>query len=103
MSDIVKRCRENKCPDNMGCNTSPTCSCADLEDAADTIEQLQAELAALRELAIPEGFVLVPVEPTPGMIEAGRESLILGDFKKVKNNYERIYKAMLAAKENNHD
>jgi len=51
--------------------------------------------------AIPEGFALVPVEPTPGMIEAGREPLILGDFKKVKNNYERIYKAMLAAKENN--
>jgi hypothetical protein len=45
----------------------------------------------------------VPVEPTPGMIEAGRESLILGDFKKVKNNYERIYKAMLAAKDTTHD
>jgi hypothetical protein len=49
MSDIVERCRKNQCPENTGCNTNPNCSCADLEDAADTIEQLRAELAALRE------------------------------------------------------
>jgi len=51
------------------------------------------------EPAIPEGFVLVPVEPTPEMLGAGRDSLIRGKFQKVKNNYERIYKSMLAAQQ----
>jgi hypothetical protein len=46
MSDIVERCRKNQCAENAGCNTNPFCSCADLEDAADTITQLRAKLAA---------------------------------------------------------
>jgi hypothetical protein len=49
MIDIVERIRENQCPDIMNCNVSPYCSCADLKDAADTIDQLRAELVALRE------------------------------------------------------
>jgi hypothetical protein len=83
--------------------------CDELDYAPEIMEQEAAmgwrftPLYTAPQPAIPEGYVLVPVEPTAGMIEAGRESLILGDFKKVKNNYERIYKAMLAAKENNHD
>jgi len=60
MSDIVERCRKNQCKENMGCNTNPNCSCADLEDAADTIEQLRAELAALRE---PDDLVGVKFGP----------------------------------------
>jgi hypothetical protein len=48
MIDIVERIRQNQCPDIMNCNVNPYCSCADLEDAATTIEQLRAELAALR-------------------------------------------------------
>ena len=42
MIDIVKRCRNGKCGDK---NCGP---CADLEDAADTIEQLRAELAEIK-------------------------------------------------------
>jgi len=55
MSDIVDRCRKNLCVKNTGCNTNPFCSCADLEDAADTITQLRAKLAAAESRpAVPE-------------------------------------------------
>lgn len=46
--DLVKRLRENHCPDNYGCNALPKCACADLDDAADAIEHLSAENAALK-------------------------------------------------------
>ena len=58
MIDIVERIRQNQCPDIMNCNVNPYCSCADLEDAADTIDQLLAELAALREGGEPVAWIV---------------------------------------------
>jgi hypothetical protein len=55
----------------------------------DGVERIKAVLLAARGLAanVPAGFVLVPVEPTPGMVDAGRE------FDHPKN----VWAAMLAA------
>lgn len=56
-----------------------------LTEAADTIERLRAELAA----KVPEGYVVVPVEPTKDMLKAGAR----------KSPPHGTYKAMIAASE----
>jgi hypothetical protein len=81
MIDIVERCRENKCKENMGCNTSPTCSCADLEDAADTIDQLRAELDAAT---------------TYGLFQANNCDVLQSQLKKIEAE-------LAALRENNND
>lgn len=59
MTDIVERCRKNQCPENTGCNTNPFCSCADLEEAADYIIELEAKLAAAEsQPAVPDAHQL---------------------------------------------
>jgi hypothetical protein len=53
--------------------------------------------------AIPEGFVLAPVEPTPAMMEAGANEVVAPIPTAAKKAYF-IYKAMLAAlQESTHD
>jgi len=53
------------------------------------------EVAAAPQ-AVPAGFVMVPVEPTPEMVLAGRE-LFGGFVEDTGGDYTRIHKAMLAA------
>jgi hypothetical protein len=50
--DLVERLRGDKytCRENMGCGTMEFCACATMEDAADRIEALTAEVERLREL-----------------------------------------------------
>lgn len=43
--------------------------------------------------AVPEGFVLVPKEPTEAMVEAGKDSSECGGWP------DEIYKAMIEAQE----
>ena len=56
---------------------------------------------ACRELAkaqaVPEGFVLVPKEPTKAMVEAGKDSSECGGWP------DEIYKAMIEAQESAND
>lgn len=49
--DLVERLRGDKytCRENMGCGTMEFCACATMEDAADRIEALTAEVERLRE------------------------------------------------------
>lgn len=48
--DLVERLRGDKytCRENMGCGTMEFCACATMEDAADRIEALEAEVERLR-------------------------------------------------------
>ena len=58
------------------------------------IDHLEAELAALRAspASVPEGFALVPVEPTPEMLTAGEQ-----ESENELATYETVFAAMLAA------
>ena len=48
--------------------------------------------------AVPAGFVLVPVEPTPEMVNAGRTTPMPSDSEwDEDDDYRAVYKAMLAA------
>ena len=47
--------------------------------------------------AIPEGFVVVPKEPTEAMVEAGKDSSECGGWP------DEIYKAMIEAQEPTND
>lgn len=70
--DIVERLR-HFCTDWDGSSMSdhtepmPGLHCVELREAADEIERLRAALTAP---AVPAGWQLVPVEPTPEMIAA---------------------------------
>lgn len=57
-----------------------------LEHAAELLE-------AAKSQAVPEGFVLVPKEPTKAMVEAGKDSSECGGWP------DEIYKAMIEAQE----
>lgn len=64
-------------------------------DARARVAVLEAELAELRKrVCVPEGYVLVPVEPTIDMAAAGRDSA--GGFMTF-GKAEQVYRAMLAA------
>ena len=64
---------------------------------ANAIEQ------AAKALAVPEGFVLVPREPTPKMIDATWD--YDGEIQEMSHNTrnEFIYKAMIEAQEQGHE
>jgi hypothetical protein len=64
------------------------------EDAAE-IDLLRAELAALRE-QVPEGYKLLPVDPTPEMIMAGINT-DLSETTEEADDYRNVYAAMIAA------
>ena len=49
MMDILDRLKENRCPENSGCNVLPSCACGDMEDAAEEIARLRAEVERLWE------------------------------------------------------
>jgi len=73
-------------------------ACMKAADIAYELEQLRAEIEALKQQveqgkrdAIPEGFVLVPKEPNFDMLEAGYDELGKGEW------VLSIYKAMIAA------
>jgi hypothetical protein len=67
------------------------------DNAADEIERLRAALAArepdgAQPVAVPDGFVMVPVEPTKAMLTAG-----IAEFCGPRHSIEGAYRAMLAA------
>ena len=84
-----------------------------LRTAMETLEQIAtapddqgAKLNAAAAVAFlttqgaggPEGFVLVPVEPTPAMVVAGGKAAHDGDGMSAKQFYPTVYRAMLAAR-----
>lgn len=63
-------------------------------DALAKVAALEAELAELRgRVCVPEGYVVVPVEPSAAMAIAGREFAECG----IQGNAVFCYRAMLAA------
>lgn len=46
-------------------------------------------------MKIPEGFVLVPVEPTETMKMAGRATLLIGDWNSVIDAAKKVYSEMV--------
>ena len=82
------------------CHQVEAAMCDQISIQAGQISRLGAEIANLRAMlsvpqpAIPEGYALVPVEPTLEMIEAGRASLgaLYG-----QHGAMTAYRAMLAA------
>jgi len=48
-------------------------------------------------VGVPDGYVLVPVEPTPEMIRQGRITPCTADEMDADDDYRAVYKAMLAA------
>lgn len=61
-------------------------------------DTLRAELQALKGGAVPEGYALVPVEPTPEMLQAGADEPLAGEADEdAPEDYRAVYKAMLAA------
>ena len=70
------------------------------QEAIETINALQAELTKAR--AIPDGYVLVPIEPTTAMVEDGAFSLRLAiakfnSGKSLKSACHSVYTAMIKA------
>lgn len=53
--------------------------------------------APITERVAPEGFALVPVEPTERMLEAGRKHVCFHDTAQAKDDARLVYKAMLSA------
>lgn len=98
MSDIEKRARE-KAEALIGEVLTAALSAGEI-----TVNQARAVNAALEAaLTPPEGYVLVPVEPTEGMVLAAK--LFQGDHDNVDNwlEWEGVaaanqYRAMLAAR-----
>lgn len=72
MSELTKKLRIKAGMINLGERIEWGSETALMETAADRIDHLEAELAKLR--AVLDGFVLVPVEPTPEMVSAAEEA-----------------------------
>ena len=75
---------------------------ADRLEALIAIEQAAIEnyLAQKGQVGVPNGWKLVPIEPTPEMIDAGHaeyERSLIGNRKDVAAAFVRRWKAMLAA------
>ena len=64
-------------------------------DALSSILEAQEHAAALRARAVPEGYALVPLQPTTDMILAGFRAIPSDD--PTKNLITRVWPAMLAA------
>lgn len=94
MSDIEKRARELLAAE-LG-DYEARCLMDGLGGAVTTGEALSAIIAALTP---PEGFVLVPVEPTEEMIEAGWDSAsdYIGEHRRI-DSLGTAWVAMLAAR-----
>lgn len=98
MNDTVKRLREESArlsgrSLDRGCVDSGIA--ANLADAAaDEIERLRTVAPAVQEWRTPEGWKLVPVEPTPDMVSAGMKHRELSRHMYVAAD---SYRAMLAA------
>ncbi|MDP7899608.1 hypothetical protein QWI44_02715 [Acinetobacter pittii] len=72
--------------------------------AACEIDRLRAELEKAKAQAVPEGYVVVPKEPTREMLKAGVHSYLHQDSIKEKDgsssvSFKHIYQAMLEASE----
>lgn len=65
-----------------------------LEQSADEIECLRAEVERLKAAAVPEGWKLVPVVPKDEMVAA---AIGLVDEYAAMNSAEAVYKVMIAA------
>ncbi|WP_394999281.1 hypothetical protein [Acinetobacter sp.] len=67
--------------------------------AIQTLDHMFMGFAAAKTQAVPEGFVLVPKEPTPKMIDATWD--YDGEIQEMSHNTrnEFIYKAMIEARE----
>jgi len=63
------------------------------------IHQLWKDLNAAKTQAVPEGFVLVPKEPTEEMIRMGDLAFAYDECVDAR----KIYKAMIEAQEQSHD
>lgn len=63
---------------------------------ADAVELARAALSAMPR-HVPEGWVLVPKEPTEDMVLAGRNSPLVTPISNPRQTYDNIYTAMLAA------
>ena len=50
-----------------------------------------------QQVAVPAGWALVPIEPTPEMIAAGRDAPVSSALEDIDADYCAVYKAMLAA------
>jgi hypothetical protein len=62
-----------------------------IDRQAEQLDAAQAELESLRKDAVPDGWVLVPIEPTREMESSGRDASDAAYYVK------QIYKAMIAA------
>ena len=62
-------------------------------DAPETMNFAWEAWQAAKAQAVPEGFVVVPKEPTEAMVEAGKDSSECGGWP------DEIYKAMIEARE----
>ena len=81
-------------PEKMGYTFFVSCGFCDCRGACLPTEQGAVEAWNTRAAAIPEGYVVVPVEPTEAMIKAARLAYMSGD-----GAYSETYKAMIAAGE----
>jgi len=80
---------------NQGCQY-PMCHSEDYQQAVTA--QITAELWT--GVVVPAGFVLVPIEPTDAMLEAGRDTPCTADAhddEDIKKDYCKVYQGMLAA------
>ena len=80
---------------NQGCQY-PMCHSEKYQQAVTA--QITAELWT--GVVVPPGYALVPIEPTPEMIAAGRDyPCVVDDYteQSVVDDYRAVYKAMLAA------
>ena len=74
-------------------------------EKSDWVDKKNAELhkyplyaAPVAVQAVPAGWQLVPVEPTPEMVNAGRTTPVPSDIEWDEDeDYRAVYKAMLAA------
>lgn len=68
------------------------------------VAQLQQKIATIVQLLqpIPEGWVTVPLKPTPEMVSAGRAAPMCATAAhSIVEDYVALYKAMLAAAPSN--
>lgn len=72
----AKACVTGQCPDKQSCNEAQCC------------------LYAAPQPAVPEGWVMVPREPTEAMVQAAFDAL---PGYALEGNIRRHYRAMLAA------
>jgi len=67
-----------------------------VQHAKDAIHDALTEASAVGEVAVPEGFVIVPVKPTPKMVDSTFNHVHLSSESHNARN-KRIYAAMIAA------